>query len=280
MRRIFGLLTTAIGLSACITSQYADGYAAYQRGDCATALRNWQQLASRGDRFAQNGIGVMYDAGRCVPQDSVEAAKWFRRSAAKGNEIAQYNLGRSYDLGKGVPQNYAEALRLYKLSADQGYAEAQRALGALISKAANTETNTPPETPSQRRTSSATTQTKEDRGAAIGPVLIDNAMGNPGQGQLFDASARTDLWGNVYPEQCRKDLTFLIKGLTIVRKDLGYNAAGKGIGYWWHDFGTRKTTITIDISVTDQRRYNSALHHELCHELMWQLNGDPYWHRE
>ena len=91
-----------------------------------------------------------------------------------------------------------------------------------------------------------------------------------------------DLWGHVYPTPCRQDLTWLLPTLQVVRKDLGYNPNGsKGIGYWWHDFGTRRTTISLDTTLNaSPARYNSALHHELCHELMYRTTGNHSWHKE
>lgn len=106
------------------------------------------------------------------------------------------------------------------------------------------------------------------------------ASSNKANAQPDKAFPIADLWGNVYPVACRQDLTWLIPTLQIVRKDLGYNSGGKGIGYWWHDFGTRRTTISLDTSLSDRDRYNNALHHELCHELMYRTTGNPYWHKE
>ena len=40
--------------------------------------------AEQGDAAAQNSLGVMYDQGRGVPQDDVEAVRWYRRAAAQG----------------------------------------------------------------------------------------------------------------------------------------------------------------------------------------------------
>jgi hypothetical protein len=62
----------------------------------------------------------MYYEGKGVPQNHVEAAKWFRLAADQGNADAQYNLGVAYANGQGVPQNYAEAYVWSSLSAAQG----------------------------------------------------------------------------------------------------------------------------------------------------------------
>ena len=67
----------------------------------------------------------MYDDGKGVPQDYVEAVKWYRKAAEKGFAPAQVNLGRMYDEGAGVPQDYAEAVKWVRNAAEQGYAMAQ-----------------------------------------------------------------------------------------------------------------------------------------------------------
>lgn len=54
------------------------GFAAYQRGDFATALREWRPLAEAGDIDGRYGLGVMYDKGRGVPEDNAEAVRWYR----------------------------------------------------------------------------------------------------------------------------------------------------------------------------------------------------------
>ena len=51
-----------------------------QKGDLATALREWRPLAEQGDAKAQYNLGVMYDNGKGVTQDYKEAVKWYRKS--------------------------------------------------------------------------------------------------------------------------------------------------------------------------------------------------------
>ncbi|MDA9260795.1 sel1 repeat family protein, partial [Puniceicoccaceae bacterium] len=68
--------------------------------------------------------------GRGVPQDDVEAAKWYRKAAEQGHVEAQYNLGYMYDFGYGgVPEDDTEAVKWYRKAAEQGYAQAQYNLG-------------------------------------------------------------------------------------------------------------------------------------------------------
>jgi hypothetical protein len=108
-----------------------DAYAAYNRGDYATAYRLWRPLAEQGDDGTQFKLGIMYATGQGVPQDYLEAAKWYRRAAAQGYAQAQNNLGTMYDNGQGVPQVYTEAVKWYRRAAEQSNAHAQYNLGYM-----------------------------------------------------------------------------------------------------------------------------------------------------
>ena len=112
-------------------ADFSAGLKALERDDYATALNVWRPLAEKGDAAAQYGIGFMYANGKGVPQDDVEAARWFRKAADQGNAVAQLNLGSLYANGQGVPQDRAEAARWYRKAADQGNAVAQLNLGSL-----------------------------------------------------------------------------------------------------------------------------------------------------
>ena len=63
----------------------------------------------QGNADAQSNLGVMYYTGQGVPQDHVQAVKWFRLAADQGLASAQFFLGLMYAKGEGVPQNYVQA---------------------------------------------------------------------------------------------------------------------------------------------------------------------------
>ena len=107
------------------------GKAAYERGDYATALKEWRPLAEEGDARAQTSLGFMYFKGHGVSQDYGEAVKWIRRAAEQGDAAAQFRLGFMYYDGQGVPQDYVEAMRWYRKAAEQGDVFGQRLLGAM-----------------------------------------------------------------------------------------------------------------------------------------------------
>ena len=107
------------------------GLDAYDRGDYATALREWKPLAGQGDSSAQYNLGLMYDNGEGVPQDYKIAVKWYRRAAEQGYTNAQNNLGLMYRKGQGVSQDYKTAVKWYRRAAEQGDAYAQHNLGVM-----------------------------------------------------------------------------------------------------------------------------------------------------
>ena len=114
------------------SADFEKGWDAYEKGDYATALREWEPLAEQGDVSAQYNLGLMYHSGEGVPKDYKTAHKWFSHAAAEqGDAVAQYNLGQMYRNGQGVPRDYSTAFKWYSLAAEQGYVLAQGNLGAL-----------------------------------------------------------------------------------------------------------------------------------------------------
>ncbi len=121
--------TIAIGLVAValffgsMTAHAADfdaGVKAYERGDYATALRLFRQLADQGHAKAQFNLGYMYNKGQGVPLDYAVAVRWLRKAADQGDAWAQVKLGLVYEEGQGVTQDYVQAHMWYNLSAAKG----------------------------------------------------------------------------------------------------------------------------------------------------------------
>ncbi len=99
-----------------MAADFQAGLEAYNRGDYATALKEWRPLAEQGDADAQFNLGVMYDNGRGVTQDYAEVVKWYRRAAQQDLGEAQTNLGVMYQNGRGVTQDYVQAHMWYNLA--------------------------------------------------------------------------------------------------------------------------------------------------------------------
>jgi uncharacterized protein len=123
-----------ICLSAPAWADFKAGIDAHQRGDYATALREWQPLAEQGDALAQYNLGLLYDNGRGVQKDYAQARQWYEKAAAQGRADAQVNLGILYDYGRSIPQDFKKAVYWYRLSAKQGNDLAQRRLGLMYER--------------------------------------------------------------------------------------------------------------------------------------------------
>ncbi len=93
MKRIIVAAVLMFGLVAPAWAGFDEGMAAYNRGDYATALREWSSLAEQGDANAQYNLGLMNYHGQGVPEDHAEAMRWYHKAARQGDARAQYNLG-------------------------------------------------------------------------------------------------------------------------------------------------------------------------------------------
>jgi len=107
------------------------GWHAYKIGDYATALREFNHLAERGNTDAQVMLGQMHEKGEGVPQDSETAVKWWRLAGKQGNTDAQQKVAWMYLNGYGVPMDFGAGLIWLRLSAKQGNALAQHNLCRL-----------------------------------------------------------------------------------------------------------------------------------------------------
>ena len=120
MKRIALAAVLLVMLVGPARAGFDEGVAAYERGDYATALKEFRPLAEQGDAGAQTNLGLMYGGGEGVPQDIAKAAEWFRKAAEQGYAKAQFGLGGMYYLGIGVSQDYVKAHMWINLAAAQG----------------------------------------------------------------------------------------------------------------------------------------------------------------
>ncbi len=117
-----GLVAVALfaGVVMANAADFDAGVKAYERGDYATALRVFRQLADQGDAAAQFNLGLMYSKGQSVAQDYAATVRWYRKAADQGYAYAQYNLGFMYEKGHGVTQDNVQAHMWYSLAAARG----------------------------------------------------------------------------------------------------------------------------------------------------------------
>lgn len=101
----------------------------------ADATPEWiardRKAAERGDIDAQYRLAGAYNYGKGVPENHVEAARWYRLAAEAGHVRAQFKLGNLYHYGEGVPHDDEVAAHWLELAAEGGHATAQLFLSAL-----------------------------------------------------------------------------------------------------------------------------------------------------
>lgn len=86
------------------------------------ALQCFQEAAELGVSDAMNYLGVFYENGKIVAQNSATAIEWYNRAlAANGKNIyAAYNLASLYYNGKGVAKDMVKAYKYGKIAVDIG----------------------------------------------------------------------------------------------------------------------------------------------------------------
>ena len=107
-------------VAAISAADFKTGLDAYQRGDFAAAMKEWQPIADAGDPQAQYNLGLLYARGQGVSQDYAKAAQWYEKAAVQGVPAAQYNLGVMYANGQGVAANPEQAAKWFLKAAEQG----------------------------------------------------------------------------------------------------------------------------------------------------------------
>ncbi len=107
-----------LGLTAPAWAGWDEGVAAHQRGDYATAFREFRPLADKGNAKAQFMIGLIYlyhYKGQGVPQDYVQAHMWFNLAASRhppGEGRDQAVKSRNIVEKRMTPAQISEAKKL------------------------------------------------------------------------------------------------------------------------------------------------------------------------
>jgi TPR repeat protein len=98
------------------------------------SLQSLIDAAREGDAGAQFNLGVMYAEGRDVPQNLIEAARWYAAAADAGDAQAQFNLGLMFYHGNDLPQDLSAAFELFCLAAAQGDDRARQGMAAILAE--------------------------------------------------------------------------------------------------------------------------------------------------
>jgi len=99
------------------------------------------KLAQKGNAEAQFKVGEMYESGRGVEKNMIEAKRWINKAAAQGNQAAGYKL-LYYDLQQqGVTRDNKAKLGELQDAARDGDGYAQYYVGLMHSRGVGLKTN-------------------------------------------------------------------------------------------------------------------------------------------
>lgn len=97
--------------------------------DAPKAFACFLAAAQQNHVYATHMVAWMYEYGRGVNQDDVQAAIWHERAARLGDIDSLAELGWLTEQGRGVPKNEEAAAQLYAMAVGNGNAQAMNALG-------------------------------------------------------------------------------------------------------------------------------------------------------
>ena len=109
-----------VAAQACLGECYEKGFGIAV--DSSQAVHWYAKAAEQGSCDAQVALGRMY-AGDDI-RDFSKAIACFRAAAEMGDTAGQYRLGIMYELGRGVPKDEVEALAWFNVAAISGDKEA------------------------------------------------------------------------------------------------------------------------------------------------------------
>ena len=100
-------------------ANYRDVAELLRTGSFQTAHSQLLTLAKKDNAEAQFQLGLMAHLGRGIPQNFLEAQKWYERAAKAGEVQSQNNLGVIYRDGLGTPVDTVVAYKWFSLAASQ-----------------------------------------------------------------------------------------------------------------------------------------------------------------
>jgi TPR repeat protein len=129
------LLMVCLATSGCAASKPVADTSDSHRPEYVATANELRKLAEKGNVTAQHGLGLLYQAGKGVPQSYGQAKMWFEEAARQGYAEAQVHLGTSYLRGDPPPQSSQMALYWFDRAAEQGHVAAFANLGAMYAEA-------------------------------------------------------------------------------------------------------------------------------------------------
>lgn len=120
------------GRSSIFTAEelFENGNEAYKKKKYKDALGWWEKADARGSANASLQLGLLYENGQIVKQNTEKAMEYYLKSADMGNVTAQCLLGLRYTTGKdGIEQDQRKALEFFRRAAERGDDASQFYLG-------------------------------------------------------------------------------------------------------------------------------------------------------
>lgn len=121
-----------VDVDASSNPDFRAGMDLYQNGNYQGALDLFHRAAEEGVVQAFIQIGLMYDFGRGVRQDYLQARQWYSRAADKGDLRAIYLMGHMFEFGEGVAINLDMAYSWYLKAAQSGDASGRFEVGRML----------------------------------------------------------------------------------------------------------------------------------------------------
>jgi TPR repeat protein len=105
----------------------SEGEDLYRRGHYAEAIAWWTERAAQGDIEAARRLGIEYMDGKrgVVERDYQKARRYHLQAAMGGERRSMMDLGTIHENGLGVPEDLIEAARWFEWSAKYGFGPAQ-----------------------------------------------------------------------------------------------------------------------------------------------------------
>lgn len=124
---VFRILAITIGLMITTTSEASvdDGIRAYNNGNYASARKEFEAAAKKGDPAGKHLLASLYYQGHGVGKDLKKAVELFSDAANSGYPPSLANLGLMYSLGDGVPKDMKKAIEFAQRAADSGDTQSQ-----------------------------------------------------------------------------------------------------------------------------------------------------------
>ncbi|WP_226857487.1 tetratricopeptide repeat protein [Acidithiobacillus concretivorus] len=140
-------LVGALGLvspaARAMTSEQAHQLCLQARAGNSAALSDLTLAAQKGNRSAENWLGVYYG----LEHKYSVAVPWTRKAALQGDPLAEFVMGSVYYYGNGVAKNPGKAVYWLQLAVDQGFQKGEGMLKQAQEKLKATAANSHPSAP-------------------------------------------------------------------------------------------------------------------------------------